>query len=153
MYVFQTDQILPISINEAWDFFSNPKNLAIITPPELCFRILTKMDNQEIFEGMRINYSLKPLFGIETHWQTVIGYVDKPNQFTDKQEKGPYRRWEHTHIFKPHGLGTSMYDRVTYQLPFGWVGLLLNRVIVRRKIERIFDYRRAALDQMFVQSR
>jgi ligand-binding SRPBCC domain-containing protein len=53
MYQYKTEQFLPIYLEEAWNFFSSPKNLATITPDELDFKILTEINDQEIFEGMK----------------------------------------------------------------------------------------------------
>jgi ligand-binding SRPBCC domain-containing protein len=148
-HMFETTQVLPISISEAWEFFSNPKNLSRITPPQLCFTVLTTMDDREINEGMQIDYTVRPLWGIKVRWQTVISHVNKPFRFTDKQAIGPYRLWEHTHTFQPCDGGIVMHDHVNYQLPFGWFGRIFNRLVVRRKIREIFDYRRVTLDNLF----
>ena len=98
-FYYKTEQFLPVDINTAWDFFSSPKNLALITPPELDFNILTALNGEEIYEGMIINYTVKPLLGIPLRWETEICRVEKPNFFTDRQLKGPYRLWEHTHSY------------------------------------------------------
>ncbi|HEY8661964.1 MAG TPA: SRPBCC family protein [Hanamia sp.] len=90
-FLYTTEQFLPITINNAWDFFSSAKNLALITPPELDFKILTDRDGKEIYEGMLIDYTVKPLFGVPLHWKTEICKIEKPGLFTDRQLKGPYK--------------------------------------------------------------
>ena len=42
LHYHKFEQFLPISLDEAWDFFSAPQNLNEITPPEMKFEILTK---------------------------------------------------------------------------------------------------------------
>ena len=148
-YQYKTEQFLPISVNEAWSFFSSAKNLAIITPPELDFKILTALDDSEIYTGMLLDYILKPLWGIPARWQTVIDAVDKPVLFTDRQLKGPYALWEHTHRFIEKPNGVLMKDTVNYQLPFGIIGRIAHAVLIRQKIENIFTYRKAVLQKMF----
>ena len=96
MHQFKTEQFLPIDKIKAWDFFSSAKNLAVITPAKLDFKILSAFTEGEIFEGMKIDYTLKPLFGVAVHWQTEIGKVEYQHCFTDKQLTGPYKIWEHT---------------------------------------------------------
>src|SRR3569623_1118972 len=97
IYYYRTFQFLPTDINTAWDFFSSAKNLARITPPELDFKILTDLGEKDIYRGMLIDYTLKPLFGIRLHWQTEIWKLKKPRMFIARQLKGPYKIWEHTH--------------------------------------------------------
>ena len=72
VYYHDAEQFLPIDIFKAWDFFSDAKNLSVITPPEMDFKILTDLDNKGIYKGMLIDYTVKPLFGIPVHWQTEI---------------------------------------------------------------------------------
>ncbi|NEU08246.1 SRPBCC family protein [Flavihumibacter sp. R14] len=149
-YYFHTEQFLPIDIATAWDFFSSAKNLALITPPELDFKILTQLKGEEIYEGMIIDYTVKPLFGIPLRWQTEITKVNKPTSFTDRQVKGPYKLWEHRHIYLPQEKGLVMQDEVKYQLPFGIIGRYTNSLVVREKIADIFAYRKGILNKMFV---
>jgi ligand-binding SRPBCC domain-containing protein len=148
-HFFNTEQFLPIDILKAWSFFSDAKNLSVITPPELDFKILTDLDNEEIYEGMLIDYTVKPLLGIPVRWQTEIIKIDKPEVFTDRQLKGPYKTWEHTHTFSEKDNGVIMKDQVKYQLPFGIIGRIANSLLVRKKIENIFNYRREVLKKIF----
>ena len=148
-YYYKDEQFLPVDINKAWDFFSSAENLAVITPPELGFNVLTSVKGQEIYEGMLIDYKVSPLFKIPLHWQTEITKVEKPYSFTDRQLKGPYKLWEHTHVFIEKGNGILMKDSVKYQLPFGIFGRLAHSIIVRKKLSHIFAYRRQILNQIF----
>ncbi len=149
MYQFKASQFLPIGIQEAWRFFSSPTNLPVITPPELDFKILTPLPSKKIYEGLLIDYTVKPLFGIPVHWQTLICDVETNSFFTDKQLKGPYKVWEHTHTFTEVEGGVLMHDVVNYQLPLGILGKLANALIVQKKISGIFEYRKSVLDKLF----
>jgi ligand-binding SRPBCC domain-containing protein len=148
-YYYHTNQHLPISINEAWDFFSTAKNLTLITPPELDFKILTHLNGHEIYEGMMIDYTVKPLFGIPVTWKTEICSVNKPYKFIDLQVKGPYKLWKHTHSFSETKNGVMMRDEVEYLLPFGWLGQMMHPMLVQKKIDHIFNYRKSVLNKMF----
>ncbi len=136
-------------IDTAWDFFSSAKNLSVITPPEMDFKILTQLDGKEIYEGMLIDYIVKPLFGIPLRWQTEIFYVEKPEMFSDRQLKGPYKIWEHTHTFILKDKGVLMKDEVKYELPFGVLGKMAHSILVRKKIENIFKFRKEILNKIF----
>lgn len=149
IYNLKTEHFIPVSIEEAWDFFSSAKNLARITPPEMDFKILSKLDDREIYEGMLIDYIVKPVFGIPLKWQTEIFKVNKPHSFTDKQLKGPYKIWEHTHSFISRENGTLMIDEIKYQIPFGIIGQLAHSIFLREKVKEIFRYREQALNKIF----
>lgn len=150
VYFLRKEQLLPVDLLTAWKFFSSPNNLAKITPPEMDFTTLsTFSENAEIHTGMLIDYKVKPLFGISMFWRTEITEVQKPYYFTDAQLKGPYRLWEHTHTFTEKENGVLMQDVVKYQLPLGPLGVLANALLVRRKLESLFAFRKAAIERIF----
>ncbi len=151
IFTLYSEQELPISIDEAWNFFSSPRNLAKITPPDLGFVILSDLDERPIYSGMRIEYLVKPLLGIPLKWVTEIDKVNAPFVFTDKQLKGPYALWEHTHFFTEIAGGVRMRDEVKYSLPLGRLGILAHSLLVRRKLKAIFNFRERVLKQLFGQ--
>jgi len=150
IFTFNSEHFMPLGIDQAWDFFSSAGNLARITPPEMNFIILTNLDNKEVYEGMLIDYTVKPLFGIPLRWQTEIYKVNKPESFSDRQLKGPYRIWEHTHTFIQKENGVLMKDEVRYQLPFGIIGRLAHAIFIKKKIKSIFSFREKALNKIFM---
>lgn len=149
MYQFKTEQWLPITKEKAWRFFSSPKNLSLITPPGLGFQILSTFSNEYVYEGMKIDYTLNPIWGIPVYWQTEISKVEKNELFTDIQKKGPYKVWEHTHYFSEKDGGVLMKDIINYELPLSFLGKLAHWLFVKNKIVRIFRYRESALNKIF----
>lgn len=149
IYTFKSEQFLKTDIATAWDFFSSAKNLARITPPEMAFKIHTQLDDKEVYEGLIIDYTVRPLLGIPLKWQTEICQVNKPILFTDRQLKGPYSLWEHTHKFIEKDNGVLMQDEVKYELPLGLIGELAHNFIVKEKIKSIFKFREEALNELF----
>jgi len=147
-YTLLRTQYLPLSLQQAWDFFSTPRNLEKITPESMSFKILTKLDDSSITEGMRIEYIVKPVLNIPMHWVTLILNVDSPRSFTDKQLKGPYALWEHTHTFEVVPGGIKMTDEVKYALPLGPLGILAHILFVKQKLANIFDFRAETLTRM-----
>lgn len=150
-YEFKSEQLLDISIEEAWDFFSSPANLSKITPPSLDFRIISKSEGQPIYDGMEIVYTVKPIFGIPLKWKTLISDVVIHRQFTDKQLEGPYTMWEHTHNFVQTTDGLLMTDLIRYQLPMGIIGRIFHKLFVQKRIHDIFNYRHNTLKKLFDQ--
>jgi ligand-binding SRPBCC domain-containing protein len=141
-------QNLPITIEEAWDFFSNPVNLVKITPASLDFKIISNISSNRIFKGQLITYKVRPLLGIPVKWISEITEVQQHRLFIDEQRKGPYKLWHHEHYFKAVDGGTEMTDIVEYQVPFGVLGSLA-LPIVKMQLTKIFDYRRKIVDELF----
>jgi ligand-binding SRPBCC domain-containing protein len=141
-------QQLPISLAEAWSFFSSPRNLPEITPPWLAFSLTSDAD-ETMYPGMILTYCLKPLMGIPMCWVTEITHATRPHFFVDEQRIGPYRLWHHQHFFLESPQGVEMTDIVHYALRWGLAGEIAHRWVVRKKLERIFDYRRERLADIF----
>lgn len=150
LHRFETEQTLPISRDEAWAFFSDPRNLAVITPPDMGFEITSPMPARA-YAGLIISYRVRPLLGIPVQWVTEITHVDEGNYFVDEQRLGPYRVWHHEHHFSDVPGGIHMRDIVHYSVPFGPIGDLVEKLVVGRRVQAIFDFRRRVLDQRFGQ--
>lgn len=148
LYSLKTVQKLPISIEEAWRFFSDPKNLKVITPDYMGFDI-TSGGDRPMFSGQIIQYVVQPVAGIKTKWVTEITHVHEPYHFVDEQRFGPYDLWHHKHFFKEIQGGVEMEDIVDYKLPFGILGRLAHKPLVRKKLEEIFSFRREKLLELF----
>lgn len=148
MYVFKKSLTLPIGLSEAWDFFSSPNNLPRITPPEMqC--VITSDPAEKMYPGLIITYRMKPLPGIPVNWVTEITHVREPFFFVDDQRSGPFKMWHHKHYFKPIPGGVLCEDVVHYRLPMGFPGRIMNRLVVREQLEKIFNYRERVLVQTF----
>jgi ligand-binding SRPBCC domain-containing protein len=145
IYKLERSQMVPMSLEDCWRFFSDPRNLKKITPPAMNFVIKSPLP-PAVYPGLMIEYTVAPLLGIPLTWLTEIVQVDAPHRFVDEQRVGPYQIWHHEHFFRalPEG-GTEVRDLVTYVPPFGPLGMFLNRLVIRRQLDRIFDYRAAHL--------
>lgn len=149
-YSIKSRQHLPISLNEAWAFFSSPNNLQKITPPDMNFMITSdKKDGEEMYAGQIITYTLTPLLGIKVKWMTEITHVKEGHYFVDEQRFGPYKLWHHRHTFVSTPYGVDMYDDVNYVLPFGILGTIAHALFVRKRIEEIFKYRTKVVEELF----
>ncbi len=148
MHRFSCQQILPVKIEEAWEFFSSPANLPLLTPPAFSLVPLTEMHDQ-LYEGMFITYRVKPLAGIPMTWVTEITHLKQHRYFVDEQRLGPYSIWHHQHHFKAVPGGVEMTDILDYRVPLGPLGILLQKIIVGKKVEGIFEYRRKRLIELF----
>ncbi|MGA8853452.1 MAG: SRPBCC family protein [Christiangramia sp.] len=148
LYTLHSVQKLPISPKEAWNFLSDPKNLKTITPDYMGFEILSGGD-RPMFSGQIIQYIVTPVAGIKTKWVTEITHVKEGEYFVDEQRFGPYALWHHKHFIKPIPGGVEMEDIIDYKLPFGVLGQLMHPIMVKPKLQEIFDYRKQKLIDLF----
>jgi ligand-binding SRPBCC domain-containing protein len=148
MHTLKTTLFLPITVEEAWDFFSNPSNLKTITPSHMGFDILSDVP-EKVYEGLIIKYKVKPLLGIPMKWMTEIAEVKEPSYFVDNQLSGPYKVWHHRHEFKAVEGGVEMNDEVNYVLPLGFIGRFMHTIFIKKEVEKIFIHRKKVLEEMF----
>lgn len=150
VYSLKRIQNLPISLDQAWDFFSTPGNLKKITPEKMGFVVHSDPAFlTSIYAGQIITYTVKPLLGIPLFWMTEITHVEPGKFFVDEQRVGPYALWHHQHHFKEIPGGVEMTDLVHYRLPLGPLGDFAHWLFVRKQLKQIFNYRYQTLESFF----
>jgi ligand-binding SRPBCC domain-containing protein len=149
VYSLKTVQRIPVSLEEAWAFFSKPDNLKDITPASLGFNIISKHHGPDMYAGQIIEYKVRPVLGIPLYWMTEITHVEPLRFFVDEQRFGPYSLWHHQHHFRAINGGVEMTDIVHYKLPLWLLGDLAHGLFVKRQLEQIFRYRFTAVESRF----
>jgi ligand-binding SRPBCC domain-containing protein len=149
IYTIKQEQVIPVSVAEAWQFFSRGDNLQKITPAELAFKVTSAPQRGEIYAGQLITYIIKPVLGIPLQWITEITHVQPLRYFVDEQRDGPYRLWHHEHHFEVVAEGVRMTDLVYYQLPLGWLGRLAHVLFVKKQLQHIFNFRKQRITALF----
>jgi ligand-binding SRPBCC domain-containing protein len=147
IHTFEKQQLIHCTLSEAWAFFCSPQNLKLITPAEMGFDIVGEAP-PTMYPGLLIQYVVKPLLGIPMNWLTEITQVQEPHFFIDEQRVGPYKMWHHQHHFAETPEGILMRDKVTYILPFGFIGDLMHPIVIK-KLNGIFDYRTEQVEKRF----
>ncbi len=150
IYQFKATQKIHADFQEVWKFISDPRNLALITPPSMDFKVITEKTNH-MYEGLMIAYTVKPLLGIKVNWLTEITHVKDHYYFVDEQRVGPYKIWHHEHFIYQDGEDVIMEDLITYCPPFGLLGKLANQLVIKKKLNEIFEFRRTAVEHYFSQ--
>jgi uncharacterized protein YbjT (DUF2867 family)/ligand-binding SRPBCC domain-containing protein len=145
-HTLRASQVINRPVDQVFAFFAEPRNLERITPQGMGFEFLT--DDFEMRQGLRIEYRLRPLFGVATGWRTEITAYDPPHDFTDVQLSGPYRRWEHSHTFRATDGGTIVDDEIRYELPFSPLSEV-GHWLVRSELQRVFRHRARAIENIF----
>lgn len=142
-------QNIPISLDNAWEFFSSPGNLQTITPGDLGFKIISKYHGEKMYAGQVIEYKVSPLLGIPLYWMTEITHVEHKKYFVDEQRYGPYSMWHHQHHFKAIDGGVEMTDIIHYKLPLWFLGDIANGLFVKKQLNKIFVYRYKKVEELF----
>jgi ligand-binding SRPBCC domain-containing protein len=145
-HVLERSQRVGVTPEQAFAFYGDALNLEPMTPAWLHFEVLTPKPIR-LGAGALLDYRLR-LHGVPICWQTRIETWEPPLRFVDTQARGPYKLWEHTHLFEPEGDGAvTIRDRVRYEIPLGPLGSVADRLFVRRDLRRIFDFRAEAVRQ------
>ena len=151
IYQLKTKQKLYLPLEDAWSFFSDPRNLSKITPPWLNLKVTSDLPDK-MYEGMIVTYKVYPFAGIPSNWVTEITQVREKNFFIDEQRFGPYKFWHHQHHFNEVDEvdeGVEMEDIVTYALPFDPLSRPLNSLFVGKKVKEIFEFREEVLNKLY----
>jgi ligand-binding SRPBCC domain-containing protein len=148
IHTLEQEQRLPISLAEAWHFFSSPRNLDEITPGDLGFKIVS-LPGESMYVGQIITYKVMIFPGVWVPWVTEIKSVKEGSAFVDEQRFGPYKFWHHRHTFEEIPGGVLMRDHVHYGLGFGPFGAIAHAVFVRAKLRTIFEFRKQTLAKRF----
>lgn len=149
IYTLSTEQTLSVPLQKAWGFFSSPKNLMKITPPHMGFKITSDVD-KDAYAGQIISYKVGILPMVTSNWVTEITEVKDKTFFIDEQRFGPYKMWHHEHWFEELSNGkTLMKDKITYKIPFGFLGHIAQSFFIKKQLQKIFEYRFKTLDKLF----
>ena len=149
VYSIKLVQNLPVSLEEAWDFFSRPDNLKDITPANLRFKTISTGRGDRMYAGQLIEYKLRPVAGVTLYWMTEITHVKEGEYFVDEQRYGPYSLWHHQHHFKAIDGGVEMTDIVHYKIPYWFIGDVANSLFVKKQLREIFSFRYVKAEEIF----
>ena len=149
VYNLKQEQFLPDSLDEAWDFFSHPKNLAVMTPEYLNLKFTNELHGDAMYPGQVITYKVKPLLGIPLFWMTEITHVVPGKFFVDEQRFGPYALWHHQHHFEAVEGGVMMTDIVHYKAPLGFLGDIAVALFIKKQLNEIFEFRKKKVTELF----
>lgn len=148
LYKKESTQLVDANLEECWHFFSDPSNLQKITPATMGFQV-TDFDQKKMYQGQIIAYKISPLLGIKMSWVTEITTVRDKEFFIDEQRFGPYSFWHHKHYFEETPQGTLMTDVVHYGVPLGFIGRIMNSLVIEKQLETIFKFRHQKVEQLF----
>ena len=142
------EQKIPVPIDQAWEFFSSPRNLEAMTPPKMGFRIVS-LPSEILYEGEIIEYSVKVLPGVWIPWVSEIKALKMGESFVDDQISGPFKFWHHRHSFEETTGGTVVKDLIHYSVGFSFFGEIARVLVVKNQLAKMFEHRRLVLNEKF----
>ena len=148
VHTLEQEQFVPISLEEAWSFFSSPRNLLEMTPPEMGFRIVS-LPSETLYEGEIIRYSVKVMPGFWIPWVSEIKVLREGESFIDDQISGPFKFWHHRHSFEEKDGGTVVRDLINYSVGFWPFGEIAHALFVKKQLGKMFQHRRKTLEEKF----
>ena len=137
MQTFIKSSYINCDTKSLFDFHLDTNNLTYITPPDTKVELLTK-DFKPIESQILKIKSTK--YFIPMNWEVRIDKIDSPNLLVDIAIKSPFTFWEHKHIFIKHGNMSELKDVITFKMPFGFLGKLLEG-FVKKDLQKMFDFR------------
>lgn len=140
IYQLYCRQTLNLSITEAWSFFSSPYHLNDITPDFFSVCITSRIP-ERIYGGLMISYRMKAVFGIPMTWLSEVTHCNEPCRFIYQQRLGPFKFWSHEVCLTKQENGIILEDIMFYTMPMGWLGQLLNTLLIAEKLDQIFTVR------------
>jgi ligand-binding SRPBCC domain-containing protein len=148
MFKVEREILLPVPLEEAWNFFAQPKNLAEITPPEMRMELVDE-ERGPMYEGMVLRFKVSPLLGIKLNWTSEISKIVPLQYFIDTMIDGPFAKWHHQHFFEAADGGTLARDIIHYKPPFGLLGKAAKSLLIEKNINQLFEYRTQKLSEIF----
>jgi uncharacterized protein len=131
---------MPASADVVYAWHAKPDALSLLTPPWENARVIERTGSIEQ-PGSRVKIRLRAGPLLQT-WTAEHTACEPGRMFRDVMIAGPFRRWEHTHLFIPDGRNKSwLEDRVEYEFPLGWFGKLVGGAYTRRRLSRMFAWR------------
>lgn len=146
MHKIESSFEIDFPLAEVWEFFSNPANLEKLTPSDMAMKPAGDLP-KKMYEGLVVSYKVKPLAGITLTWSSLISTVVEKEYFIDQQVQGPFSYWHHEHHFKETARGTLLTDILHYRVPGAIFGKLFNKLIVKHKLEKLFNQRQALTEK------
>ncbi len=144
IYQLYRQQTLSMNLEQAWAFFSSPYYLNDITPDFFNVEITSKVPD-DIYGGLMISYRMKAVFGWPMAWLSEVSHCQRLKRFVYQQRVGPFKFWSHEVCLTETLAGIVMEDIVFYAMPWGWLGEVMHGLLIRQKLQQIFDTRRAVL--------
>ncbi len=144
----EQEQFLPVPRERAWEFFSRPANLDLLTPPEMAFETI-RQDAETIYPGQIIVHRVRILPGVKRRWVSEITALEHGRWFIDEQRAGPFKFWQHRHALDDTDGGTLVRDTLRYALPLSPLSEIAHPWLVRPMLEKLFRFRRGRLAEIF----
>lgn len=139
---FVKESLIRASPERVFAFHELPDALERLTPEWETSRVVEAARSLEV--GQTAIIETRMLGIVPVRWVAKHTVYQPPCMFEDVQVSGPFKRWRHRHIVKPHAEGAILRDEIDYQPPLGIIGRIVSPLFIEPRLARLFDYRHAA---------
>ncbi len=146
MTKFNKSIIINCPKEEAFEFHTDTNNLKLITPPGIKVEILSIKLPLEL--GSEIKLRVTQFGLLSNTWHIKLTDYIKDKLITDTQQSGPFHKWIHRHKFEGSEGTCTMTDEIEYELPFGVLGRIADKVFVSGLIKKQFEFRHKVTKQL-----
>jgi len=126
-------------VEEVFKWHARPGAIERLSPPWDPLKIL--IPSEGIQKGAEVLLEMKA-GPFPFKWFARHTDYQENKFFQDRQIKGPFKEWIHSHRFEPDGENACLLeDHIEYKLPFHFLSKFPSKRIIQKKLERIFTYR------------
>ncbi|REJ06976.1 cyclase [Microbacterium bovistercoris] len=147
MASFVLERVVPAAPGEVFDV-SLDVGLHVDSQRSHGERVAGGPTSGTLTEGDRITWSARH-FGVRFRMTSLVYDVDRPHRFRDRQVRGPFAQFQHTHEFSPAPGGTLMRDEIVFRSPFWILGRTVDALIMRRHLIRVITERNDGISAHF----
>ncbi|MGB3733214.1 SRPBCC family protein [Microbacterium sp.] len=147
MAAFVLERFIPDSPETVFDL-SLDVDLHLASQSSRGERAVAGVTSGRLGEGDQVTWSARH-FGIRFRMSSIVFDVDRPHRFRDRQTRGPFASFAHTHEFLPADGGTLMRDTIEFRSPFGPLGRLVDVLFMRRHLIAVITERNDAISARF----
>jgi ligand-binding SRPBCC domain-containing protein len=136
---FVKESIIKASPERVFAFHELPDALVRLTPPWEKTRVIKPAP--DLCVGSTAIVETKMFGLVPVRWVSEHTAYERPRMFEDTQTSGPFHRWRHRHIVRPHEGGAVLRDEIEYEPPLGFIGRMASPLLIEPRLRRLFDYR------------
>lgn len=141
MTIIESSVAIAAPIEAVFDFHTDTDNLGRISPPWMKTKLIRESGegSGKLIEMQVMQYNIFP-----SRWIVRIEEFERPFRLADLVLSGPMKYFKHTRTFsQPCASLTELKDHLEYEVPFGWIGTLADKVSIRKMMQEMFEYRHA----------
>ena len=151
MNKYKHETVVNADIESTFDWFEHEGSFRRLMPPWEVAEEVRADESIEVGSQRIFRIPAPGIPFVNMTWVAEHTGYDKPNYFADTMVKGPFWKWHHDHYLTEKNGVTTVVDDVTYSVPFGPLGMLVDKILggalVTGRISSMFKARELRLQR------